>query len=48
MLGIQPRERIRELMAECRAVLIPSRWESGPIVANEMLALGGTVVGPHF
>ena len=48
VLGIQPRERIRELMAECRAVLIPSRWESGPIVANEMLALGGTVVGTPF
>jgi len=45
VLGIQPRERVGELMAECRAVLIPSRWESGPIVANEMLALGGTVVG---
>ena len=45
VLGIQPRERIRELMAECLAVHIPSRWEGCPIVANEMLALGGTVVG---
>jgi hypothetical protein len=26
-------------------IVIPSRWESGPIVAWEMLALGGTVVG---
>jgi glycosyltransferase involved in cell wall biosynthesis len=45
LVGVQPRERIRELMAGCRAVLISSRWESGPIVANEMLSLGGTVVG---
>jgi glycosyltransferase involved in cell wall biosynthesis len=45
VLGVQPRECIRELLAGCRAVLIPSRWESGPIVASEMLTLGGTVVG---
>jgi glycosyltransferase involved in cell wall biosynthesis len=45
VFGVQPRERVRELMADCRAVLIPSRWESGPIVAWEMLALGGTVIG---
>lgn len=45
VLGIQPRERIRELMGSCRAVLVPSRWEGAPIVANEMLTLGGTVVG---
>jgi glycosyltransferase involved in cell wall biosynthesis len=45
LLGFQPREQIMKLMSDCRSVLIPSRWESGPIVANEMLALGGTVVG---
>lgn len=45
IMGPQPRERVRELMAECRSVLIPSRWESGPIVASEMLSLGGTVIG---
>lgn len=41
----QPRDRIRELMATSRSILIPSLWESGPIVANEMLALGGTIIG---
>jgi len=45
LLGLQPRDRVRELMAESRVVLFASRWESGPIAANEMLALGGTVVG---
>jgi glycosyltransferase involved in cell wall biosynthesis len=45
ILGVQPRDRVRELMAECRAVVISSRWESGPNVAWEMLALGGTVIG---
>lgn len=45
VLGFQPRDRLRELMGECRSVLISSRWESGPIVAWEMLALGGTVIG---
>jgi glycosyltransferase involved in cell wall biosynthesis len=45
LLGVQSRECVVELMAECRTILITSRWESGPIVANEMLALGGTVVG---
>ncbi|QOV90638.1 glycosyltransferase [Humisphaera borealis] len=45
VLGVQPRERIRDLMAESRTLLLSSRWEGSPIVANEMLALGGTVVG---
>lgn len=45
LLGVQPKEQIVKLMSDSRFVLIPSRWESGPIVANEMLALGGTVVG---
>jgi glycosyltransferase involved in cell wall biosynthesis len=42
--GIQPRAELCQLMSQCRSVLITSRWESGPIVANEMLALGGTIV----
>lgn len=45
LLGVQPKEQIVKLMSDSRFVLIPSRWESGPIVANEMLALGGTIVG---
>jgi glycosyltransferase involved in cell wall biosynthesis len=45
VVGPQGRDCVRELMAECRAVLVPSRFESGPLVAYEMLALGGTVVG---
>lgn len=45
VLGIQPRERVRELMAGCRSIIYPSRWEGSPVTANEMLALGGTVIG---
>jgi glycosyltransferase involved in cell wall biosynthesis len=45
VVGAIAREGVRELMTDCRAVLIPSRWESGPIVAWEMLALGGTMIG---
>ena len=45
LLGIQPKEQIVKLMSDSRFVIIPSRWESGPIVANEMLALGGSIVG---
>lgn len=45
LLGVVPRADIRRAMTECRAVLVPSRWESGPIVASEMLALGGTIIG---
>lgn len=45
LLGVQTRDKIHELMMGCRSVLISSRWEGSPVVANEMLALGGTVVG---
>lgn len=44
-LGRVPRERVGELMATCRSLLMSSRWEGSPQVANEMLASGGTVVG---
>ena len=45
LLGVQPKEQVAKLMSDCRFVLLSSRWESGPIVANEMLAMGGTIVG---
>jgi hypothetical protein len=45
VMGVQPKENIKKMMQFCRSILITSRWESGPIVANEMLALGGTVIG---
>ena len=38
-------ETICMKMQSCRALLLSSRWESGPVVVNEILALGGTVVG---
>lgn len=44
-LGAMEPERIRGLMSTSRILMISSRWESGPIVASEMLALGGTIVG---
>jgi glycosyltransferase involved in cell wall biosynthesis len=45
LVGALPRPRVRGLMAAARILLLASRWEGAPIVANEMLALGGTVVG---
>jgi glycosyltransferase involved in cell wall biosynthesis len=45
-LGVQPPQVVADLLAESRALLLSSRWESGPIVANEALCLGCTVVGP--
>jgi glycosyltransferase involved in cell wall biosynthesis len=45
-LGIQPPEVIARLLRESRALVLSSRWESGPIVAFEALASGTSVVGP--
>jgi glycosyltransferase involved in cell wall biosynthesis len=44
-LGVQPAGRVADLLAESRSLIISSRWESGPIVAWEALALGASVVG---
>lgn len=44
-LGRQPPEVIAEHLRTSRVLLLPSRWESGPIVLNEALASGCTVVG---
>jgi glycosyltransferase involved in cell wall biosynthesis len=33
-------------MRRSRALLLTSRWESGPLVLNEALASGCTVIGP--
>lgn len=45
-LGPQPRERVWELMAESRAVLVPSLWdEPFGLVACEALASGAPVIG---
>lgn len=43
--GVQPPEVIAACLRSSRALLLPSRWESGPIVLNEALASGCTVVG---
>jgi glycosyltransferase involved in cell wall biosynthesis len=45
-LGAQAPEAIAALLAESRSIVFSSRWESGPIAAWEMLAVGGTVIGP--
>ena len=45
-LGPQPPEVVAELLRRSRSLLLSSRWESGPIVANEALSLGCTLVGP--
>lgn len=45
-LGPQPRERVWELMAESRAVLVPSLWdEPFGLVACEAMATGAPVIG---
>lgn len=38
---------VAELMKNCRCLLTTSRWESGPIVLNEALASGCTIIGPN-
>jgi glycosyltransferase involved in cell wall biosynthesis len=45
IVGVKSKKEIRDLMAESRCLIVTSRWEGGPIVAYEMLALGGTVIG---
>ncbi len=42
----QPPAAVAELLQNSRSLLLSSRWESGPIVANEALSLGCTLVGP--
>jgi glycosyltransferase involved in cell wall biosynthesis len=44
--GAKPREFVADLLGTSRVLLLTSRWESGPIVANEALCLGCTLVGP--
>lgn len=46
--GPLPGERLAELLRTSRALVLSSRWESGPIVAFEALASGATVVGPRW
>ncbi len=43
--GVQPQEEVARVLSASRAVVVSSRWESGPLVALEGLALGATVVG---
>jgi glycosyltransferase involved in cell wall biosynthesis len=43
--GPQPPAVIADHLRNSRLLLLPSRWESGPIVLNEALASGCTVVG---
>jgi glycosyltransferase involved in cell wall biosynthesis len=44
-LGVQSPETVENVLAESRAIVFSSRWESGPIAAWEALALGCTVIG---
>jgi glycosyltransferase involved in cell wall biosynthesis len=47
-LGAQSPGEIAELLRTSRALVISSRWESGPIVAFEALAAGAAVIGPEW
>src|SRR5262249_13050394 len=42
--GVLPAEEVADCLAASRVLALSSRWESGPIVAFEALALGATVV----
>jgi glycosyltransferase involved in cell wall biosynthesis len=44
-LGAQKPAEVRRALASSRVLLSASRWEGAPLVANEALALGATVVG---
>jgi glycosyltransferase involved in cell wall biosynthesis len=44
-LGAQPPAIVAEHLQTCRVLLLPSRWEGAPIVLNEALASGCTIVG---
>jgi glycosyltransferase involved in cell wall biosynthesis len=44
--GPRQPEIVADLLRNARALLLSSRWESGPLVANEALSLGCTLVGP--
>jgi hypothetical protein len=45
-LGVKPPTEAAQILAESRCLLLTSRWESGPIVANEALCMGCSLVGP--
>jgi hypothetical protein len=45
-LGVVAPAAVAEALAESRILVSASRWESGPIVANEALALGCSLAGP--
>lgn len=47
-LGVQPPEAIADLLSTSQSLLLTSRWESGPLVMSEALALGNSVVGPDW
>lgn len=47
-LGVQPPDAVAELLRGSRALVVSSRWESGPIVAFEALAVGAGVIGPEW
>ncbi len=45
-LGPQPPDMVAALLRDSRALLMSSRWEGAPVVVNEALCLGCTLVGP--
>jgi glycosyltransferase involved in cell wall biosynthesis len=44
-LGVRRPAEVRQTLASSRVLLSASRWEGAPLVANEALAMGATVVG---
>jgi glycosyltransferase involved in cell wall biosynthesis len=45
-LGAQPPDAIAALLKASRSLLMSSRWEGAPVVVNEALCMGCTLVGP--
>jgi glycosyltransferase involved in cell wall biosynthesis len=45
-LGVQSPEAVAELLKESRSLVMSSRWEGAPVVLNEALCQGCSLVGP--
>jgi len=47
-IGVRAQDEVAGLLRASRALVVSSRWESGPIVAFEAVCSGATVVGPAW
>ena len=46
-LGAQPPDAVAALLRDSRSLMMSSRWEGAPVVVNEALCMGCTLVGPE-